>query len=63
MSTPRVRIIAEVGSNYDGSLETAKYYVRAAAEKGADVVKFQTLTKETLIAPRGLIPEERVTNT
>ncbi|MCL0029214.1 N-acetylneuraminate synthase family protein, partial [Dehalococcoidia bacterium] len=55
-----VRIVAEIGSNYDGSLETAQDYIRAAAENGADAVKFQTLTKETLIAPRVLIDDEWV---
>ena len=47
-----VQIIGEVGSNYDGSLEKAKAYIQALKECGADAVKFQTLRKETLIAPR-----------
>jgi N,N'-diacetyllegionaminate synthase len=48
----RVIVIAEVGSNYDGDLELAKRYVLAASESGADVVKFQTLRKNLLVAPR-----------
>lgn len=43
-------IIAEVGSNHGGSLDEAKRYVEAAAKAGADVVKFQTLTRDGLIA-------------
>jgi sialic acid synthase SpsE len=47
-----VKIIAEIGSNYDGSLDLAKKYISAAAECGADMVKFQTLRKDQLIAPK-----------
>jgi sialic acid synthase SpsE len=48
----RVTVIAEVGSNYNGDLELAKRYVRDLRECGADVVKFQTLRKSLLVAPR-----------
>lgn len=45
-----IDIIAEIGSNHGGALDTAKRYVEAAARAGADVAKFQTLTRDGLIA-------------
>jgi len=48
----KVRIIAEIGSNYDNDLEKAKLYIRAISECGADAVKFQTIRKDKLIAPK-----------
>ena len=38
----RTQIIAEVASNHGGDLDLAKQFIRAAAEHGADVVKFQS---------------------
>jgi sialic acid synthase SpsE len=40
-------IIAEVGANY-GGIDTVKAMVRAAAECGVDMVKFQTYRAETI---------------
>lgn len=45
-----IDVIAEVGSNHGGDLDEAKRYIEASARAGADVVKFQTLTREGLIA-------------
>jgi N,N'-diacetyllegionaminate synthase len=52
MVMTRTELVAEVGSNYDGRLETAIAYVRAARASHADIVKFQTLCKEKLVAPK-----------
>jgi N,N'-diacetyllegionaminate synthase len=45
-------LIAEVGSNHDGKLERARDYIKAAKACGADIIKFQTLSKEKLVAPK-----------
>jgi pseudaminic acid synthase len=43
-------IIAEAGSNHDGSFEQAVALVDCAADCGADAVKFQTFTADRLVA-------------
>lgn len=45
-----VFIIAEAGSNHDGDIDTAKKLVREAALSGADAVKFQAFTRDSLFA-------------
>lgn len=47
-----VYVIGEIGSNFNGSLEIAKQYIRASKEAGADAIKFQSIRKDRLIAPR-----------
>ena len=43
-------IIAEAGVNHNGSLILAKKLIEAAAEAGADYVKFQTFKTENLVS-------------
>ena len=48
MMTNRILIIAEAGVNHNGNLELAKKLIDAAAEAGADLVKFQTFNADRL---------------
>ena len=44
-------VIAEIGSNHDRKWDQAKRLIEAAAEAGADVVKFQVFKAEDLYSP------------
>ena len=46
----RVFVVAEAGVNHEGSVDTALALVDAAADSGADAVKFQTYRTEAYIA-------------
>lgn len=44
-------LIAEAGVNHNGDLLTARKLIDAAAEAGADIVKFQSFTADRLASP------------
>lgn len=46
-------IIAEIGSNFDGSLERAKKLIDLAAGAGADCVKFQSFKAPKIVSKEG----------
>jgi len=48
-----VYVIAEIGANFDGSIEQAKYMVDLAKEVGADAAKFQSFLPENIVAKDG----------
>lgn len=47
--TNRTLIIAEAGVNHNGDINLAKQLIDAAAEAGADLVKFQTFNADRLV--------------
>jgi N,N'-diacetyllegionaminate synthase len=49
MKTNRVLIIAEAGVNHNGDLEKALALIDAAAQAGADYVKFQTFKADKIV--------------
>ena len=52
-------IIAEIGSNHDGKLSQAKKLIRAAAQAGADAVKFQSFRAESLVNSQRLNAQKK----
>jgi sialic acid synthase SpsE len=48
-----VYIIAEIGSNFDGSMERAKMLIDLAKDCGADAVKFQCFTAGKIVSKEG----------
>ena len=46
-------IIAEIGANFNGSLEHAKKLCNAAKEAGADCAKFQSFISEKIVSAKG----------
>ena len=44
----KVFIVAELSANHNGSIDTAIKTIVAAAKSGADAIKLQTYTPETM---------------
>lgn len=51
IGSSKVFVTAEIGINHDGSLNQARKLIDAAAECGADAVKFQTFRADRLMVP------------
>ena len=43
-------VIAEIGANHNGDMKLAAELIKAAKDAGADCVKFQSWTKESIFA-------------
>ncbi|GGM84920.1 N-acetylneuraminate synthase [Shewanella xiamenensis] len=56
-------IIAEAGVNHNGDIKLAKALIDAAAEAGADCVKFQTWKTELLVTPTAKMAQYQIENT
>jgi len=59
----RCLIIAEAGVNHNGDLAMAKRLVEAAAESGADLVKFQTFNADLLATESAPMAQYQARNT
>ena len=49
-----VFIIAEIGNNHNGRVNTAKQLIDVAVEAGVDAVKFQTFRGTDIVSPKVL---------
>ena len=48
--TSKPYIIAEIGANHNGDIELAKKLINIAKKSGADCVKFQSWTKNSVFS-------------
>ena len=53
-----VFIAAEIGINHNGNMDLARRMIDAAADAGADAVKFQNYRTEDFVSDRALTPME-----
>lgn len=63
MNKNKVLIIAEAGVNHNGDLKKAIKLIDAAADSGADIVKFQTFKTEFLVSPKAKKAKYQIKNT
>ena len=63
MRINQVLIIAEAGVNHNGDLKTAKELIDAAANAGADLVKFQTFKADDLVSKEAKKASYQINNT
>lgn len=62
MDNEKTLIIAEIGVNHNGSLDTAKKLVNVAKEAGADIVKFQTAKLDSLVSKKACMADYQKQN-
>lgn len=63
MKAKHVMIIAEAGVNHNGSMENAFQLIDAAADAGADYIKFQTFKAEKLVSGSAKKADYQIQNT
>ena len=56
----RVLVVAEIGNNHEGDVAVARELVEAAADAGADAVKFQTFRVDAFVSPSDAERYERM---
>ena len=54
MEFAKTLLVAEIGVNHNGDIDLAECMIRAAAESGADAVKFQNYRTEDFLSDRSL---------
>ena len=52
MVESKINVIAEIGTSHEGSFEKAKELVDAAADSGADTIKFQWVYADEILHPK-----------
>jgi N,N'-diacetyllegionaminate synthase len=63
MTRKSTLIIAEAGVNHNGDMELARRLIDAAAEAGADIVKFQTFRAQSLTTSQANMADYQTQNT
>ena len=63
MKMERIFIIAEAGVNHNGSMDTALRMIDAAADAGADAIKFQTFKADELVSSAARKADYQILNT